>query len=457
MSTLTLEKPSASQTVSGTPPKMIDKDDVLDITLHKYQLKAYNSQKRITALISGIQGGKTRIGGLWLAKQTALYDAPQQNFIVAAPNYKLMQKSTLPWFLHINKGCGTFNKSRNIFDLNGGGVVFFCSMQDDDSAEGATNVRAIWIDEAGKLRYKSWINLYARSSFLQCPIFITTTPYALNWLYKEVYMPWKQQLRQDIEVIQFRSLDNPYFPKEEYEAQKRNLDPRIFEMKYGGTFQKMAGLVYPDFNDNDNMCDPFKFNKKDYYVCAGVDLGFTNEFAIAIRAIRYDGKYDYQIGEHYQKFQDPVKKTEVLKELQVRYNIEQFFVDSEDPGQISMFQAAGLPACGVKKGPNSVEYGIQLHSSLIRRSIYKVFRGKNPYTIDEYETYHYPESPGNDEDAIKEKPVAIKDHLMDANRYVTMMTQWIYQAAEQESIIVYPKSHLQELQEANKERDWYES
>jgi hypothetical protein len=229
-------------------------------------------------------------------------------------------------------------------------------------------------------------------------------------------------------------------------------------MKYEGTFQKMAGLVYPDFCEENNMCDPFKFNKKDYYICAGVDLGFTNEFAIAIRAIRYDGKYDYQIGEHYQKFQDPVKKTEILQDLKIKYSIEQFFVDSEDPGQIAMFQSQGLPACGVKKGANSIEYGIQLFSSLIRRSIYKIFRGKCPHTLDELEVYHYPNvEDEDDEDAIKEKPVAIKNHLMDANRYVTLMTQWIYQAAEQDSIIVYPKSHLQELQEANQTKDWYES
>lgn len=435
---------------------MIDTDELFDITLHEYQLKAYNSKKRIVTLISGIQGGKTMVGSLWMAKKIAELDGPQQNFIIACPNYKLMEKSVLPRFLHIMKGCGHFNKARYRFHLNGGGTVIFGSMTSDESLEGATNVRAILVDEAGLLRYKSWINIYARSSFKQCQVFLVTTPYSLNWLYKDIYMPWKTGTRKDIEVVQFRSVDNPYFPKEEYEAQKRNLDPRIFAMKYCGTFTKMAGLVYPDF-DHDNEIEPFKLDIDKYYICGGVDLGFTNPFAVSIRAIRYDGLYDYQLGEIYQKYTDPVKRTEILKQLKQKYKIEQFFVDSEDPAQIAMFQAAGLPACPVKKGPDSIQYGISLHSSLIRKKIYKVFKGCCPNTVDEYETYAFPEVNDEDVEVVKEKPVPLFNHLMDANRYVTIMTQWIYQAAEEAAKFTFAKTRRQLLIEGDKEEDWYNS
>ena len=408
-------------------PEMVDTDDLLDITLHPYQFRAYNSTKRITALISGIQGGKTRIGGLWMAKQIAIHDGHQQTFIIAGPNFKLMEKSTIPWMLHLLKGCGRFDKGRYRFYLNGGGIIWFASMTDDDSVEGATNVRAIWIDEAGKIRYNSWINLLARSSFKQCPIFITTTPYALNWLYRDIYEPWKRgQSNEDVEIIQFRSIDNPYFPKEEFERQKKNLDPRVFERKYGGTFQKMAGLVYPDFGP-ENITEPFKIDNDRYTIVAGVDIGFENPFAITVRAIGhgFGHKKDYQVAEFYKSFLGPNEKAEVLRQFQKIYSIETFYVDSAHPDMISLFNTAGLNATPVKKGPDSVDTGIQMHAELIKKRIYMVFEGKCPNTIDEYETYHYAEF---NEDSLSEKnptekPVPFKDHLMDANRYVTMMTK----------------------------------
>lgn len=436
---------------------MIDTENVLDITLHKYQLQAYQSTKRITALISGIQGGKTRIGGLWIQRRIAQYDAPDNTFIIAAPTFKLMEKSTLPWSLKLLQGCGYFDKKYYRFYLNGGGIIWFASMQDDDSCEGATNVEGIWIDEAGKLRLNSWINLLGRSSFRQCPIFISTTPYALNWLYEDIYKPWKRGDRDDIYIVQFRSVDNPYFPKEEYEQQRKTLDPRVFERKYGGTFQKMAGLVYPDIDEN-NYCDPFKYNRQKYFTCAGVDFGWNNPFAIVVRAMAYDGTYDYQIAEYSKSYVEITDRVEILRQYQKVYGVERFYCDSEDPGQIAMFCNAGIPAIAVEKGPGSIERGIVLHNELIRSNKYKMFRGKSRLTTEEYETYHYPEDEGKELNE-KELPIAHKDHLMDCNRYITMSTKWLRDNAVDQKAYKKWKSPLEELKELEfddiEQKPWY--
>lgn len=427
--------------------------DDLEIILHDHQLKAYQSDKRIVALISGIQGGKTFIGSLWMARMCTLYDAPGNNFIVAAPNFKLLEKGALPNFLRVMEGSGgELNRGRMYYTLPGGGTVWFASMMDDDSVEGMTNVMAIWVDEAGLLRYLSWVNIIGRSSFKRCQIFLSTTPYSLNWLYSDVYQPWKLGKRDDIEVVQFRSADNPHFPKEEFEMQKRLLDPRDFARKYCGTFTKMAGLVYPDV-DVDNEIEPFKINSKEYYISAGVDLGYTDEFAVAIIAIRYDGKYTYQIGEIYQKFVDPVQKTAILKGLHKQYSIEAFWCDSADPAMIAMFAGAGLPAYAVKKGPDSIKHGIGLVNTLIRTKAYKMFKGLCTYTKDEFEVYHYPEDADSE---LIPNPVDFKNHLMDAIRYCIMSTQWVFQQAEEEATQYFTKTRVQELAESfSNNNDWY--
>jgi len=441
------------------PPVMIDTKEVLRMALHPYQMKAYKSKKRITALISGIQGGKTRVGGLWMARQIAIHDAPQVNFIIAAPTFKLMEKSTLPWMLHLLKGCGKFDKIKYKFHLNGGATIWFCSMLDVQSAEGATNVRGIWIDEAGLITYQAWINLLARSSFLQCPIFITTTPYSMNWLYHDVYKPWCEGERQDIEIVQFRSCDNPYFPMEEFELQKKLLDHRVFQRKYGGTFERMGGLVYLDFDEN-NYSEVFKLDKNRYHIVAGVDLGFENPYAISIRGIGYGlgNKFDYQIDEFCQSYLGPVQKVNIALNYNKIYGVEKWILDSAEPDMIEMFSAAGMIVEGVKKGPGSVKYGIELHQELIKSNKYKIFNQKCPETIKEYGLYHYKEDDGKSERNPDENPVPIFDHLMDANRYVTMMTKSFRSNWEEEVHVPIEKTrrdHLLELNSRIDEPDWY--
>jgi PBSX family phage terminase large subunit len=436
----------------------ITDEEVIDIKLHPYQYKAYTSNRRVVCLVSGIQGGKTRTGGLWLARQTAFHQEKDAAFILASPDYKILNQSSLPWFLHVFKGCGTYHKADQEFRLNSGGTVYIRSMVDPDSIEGITNVKAIWADEAGKMKRKAWVNIQGRAAFKEAPIMLTTTPYALNWLYKEVYEPWKAGHRKDVEMVQFRSIDNPYFPKDEYERQKILLDPRVFKMKYGGTFEAMEGLVYPDF-DLSNIAEPFKCIPERYHIIGGVDIGYENPFAVTVRAIGYGlgHRKDYQIAEFYKTMLGPAEKTEVLKQMQKVYKIDRFYVDSAHPDMISMFNSAGLTAIPVPKPKGSVEAGIEMHSEIIRTKKYQVFKGKCPYTEDEYSTYHYAEVKEGEQE-VKEKPVPVKDHLMDANRYVTYMTRHLRDSQDDSPDLV--KTRLQRLVDGEFSKkqsngDWY--
>jgi hypothetical protein len=55
-----------------------------------------------------------------------------------------------------------------------------------------------------------------------------------------------------------------------------------------------------------------------------------------------------------------------------------------------------------------------------------------PQTVDEYETYAFPEREGRAENQ-SENPIDANNHLMSATRYVTMATQWIRDKARQEA------------------------
>lgn len=415
-----------------------------EISLHAKQEQAIYSPKRVIIMCAGIQGGKTTSGSVWMRKRVSTVTDSDTNFLITAPTVKIFNQSTEPAFLKMFHGMGKYNKSDHVFEMNRGRRIFLRSLHEPDAIEGMTNVQGIWADELGKCNLKAWTNIEGRSAFKMCPIFGTTTPYALNWLWKDIYKPWKGGKRDDVEFIQFASIDNPHFPRAEYERQERLLDPRVFAMKYKGQFERMAGLVYPDFDDVLNYEDPFAPNPRDYFICAGIDFGFTNPFAVSIRALHRKQPRDYQVGEFYRSGMLLDDMTALLLKLQKHVGVEIFYADSEDPRTIADLRARGINIHPATKGPGSVKNGIAAHGELLRTREYKIFRGKCPHTEDEYATYHYPEDKG-DESNQDENPVKANDHLMNANMYCTVMTKEFRRIRDAGNAPIVHKTDLEEL------------
>jgi len=420
---------------------------MLTITLHKEQGRAFYSDKRVVAMCSGIQGGKTICGALWLLKMVNIHNKPDQNFIVTSPTHKILKQATEPEFLKRFDGLGVYNKSEMVFNMPNNRKVYlrtFAEGRQPNAIEGITNVFGIWADEAGMLNLQCWVNLQGRSAFQQCQIFITTTPYALNWLYKDIYKKHVNGERDDVEFVQFKSTDNPHFPKEEFERQRTLLDPRIFSMKYEGHFQKMAGLVFMDFDEILNGYEVFEPDREKYFICAGIDWGYTNPFAITVRAIHKTEPRDYQMAEHYESFLDPNQKVEIAKQFQKRYGITQFYADNEEPAMIKLFNSAGLPTMAAPKYPGSLQDNISRHNGLIRTRVHKLFLGKCPHTVEEYGMYHHREDDGKEQNT-PENPVDSYNHLMTANMYVTQCTETLQKEVKKLYEFTPVKTRLQKL------------
>lgn len=348
---------------------------------------------------------------------------PDDTFIVCAPTYKIMNQSTLPAFKSLFQEYwdNHYNDSKGEFHMPGGGTVYFRTGKDPDSIVGVTNVRHIWGDEAGKFSLAFWGNIQDRAAFKNCPITLTTSPYALNWLYKEIIKPKKKDpnARPDVLYIKARSDENPYFPASVFAKRKETMDPRRFNMVYGGEFGQMEGLVYDCFDEVENICEPFAM-PAGTRVVAGVDWGFGHPFVIAIRAITPSGHH-YQIGEFYKTQLTIDQKVDVARRLKAIHNIEIFYCDPANPDDIKSFNDAKLPAVGA----NNTLQGCEVHYALIKSRRYKLFRGTSPYTEDEYTVYHWPEPEDDydaDDDDKEDVPVDRDNHCMDANRYATMET-----------------------------------
>lgn len=379
------------------------------------------SEKRIVIAATGIQWGKTKSGALWMKMMMHTYTNSDDNFIITSPTYPIFKQSTLPPFLAFMEGLGKYDKKEECFIMHKGGTCWFRTGKNPDSIVGITNVRAILCDEAGLYSLYFWENIQGRSSFCKAPVRIVTSPYSLNWLYRDFIKVKRRDKAAlpDVEVIQATSMENPHFPAEEYEAKRQTMDSRRFNMMYGGEFDKMQGLVYDIFDTELNGAKWFQF-PSDTQFFGGIDWGYTEPFVLVVHAILPNG-LRYQISESYRSGLTLPEIAEICTQKMKTWNVTRFYADPSQPGSIEYLCRIGCPTIAAN---NDIRVGIDLFYELIKSRTYKIINGTSPHTMDEFDTYHYPDPKDlrPDQNAKEAKPVGQNDHALDANRYVIVMT-----------------------------------
>ena len=165
----------------------------------------------------------------------------------------------------------------------------------------------------------------------------------------------------------------------------------------------MEGLVYQEFGAR-NIVDKMETEAVETF--AGIDFGFKNPTAIAIIKKDRDDNF-YIVDEWYKtgKTQDEIE--EKALQMQETYQVRFWYPDPAEPDRIESMKRKGLYCREVNK---DIEAGVDRVRELIKKGQLKVEK-HCINTIDEFETYHYPE------DDEKEDPVKANDHLMDAIRY----------------------------------------
>lgn len=390
------------------------------------QDEAIFSDADVTVLGTGIQFGKTLSGAYWLKRQMSLDDISKDDaFIVTSPTYKILGQSTLPPFLKVFQGLGEYNQQRAEFKTFYGPIIYFRTNKDPDSIVGITNVKAIWGDEAGKYTLYFWENIQGRAAFKKARIMLTTSPYTMNWIYKDVIRPTLQGKRNDVKLIQAASWENPYFmggDRQALERRRQTMDERRFQMLFGGEWGKMHGLVYNCWDDEINLINAIELPAGTKYY-GGIDWGYTDPFVFKVRAITPEGQH-YGISEFYKTGMTIADIAHVVKAKHEIFKLQTVFCDPSRPEHIEELNRQGVPCV---KSNNDIRRGIDAHYELIKSGRYKEFKGACPYTQDELQSYHYPEPEdyGPDDNLKEQMPVDQSNHCLDCDRYISMGTLFL--------------------------------
>jgi len=385
------------------------------LRLHHFQTQALRASLYdnvpFVLLLAGVQSGKTTAGAAWELIQWQRN--PTKDHLILAPTHKVLQHSTLRKLDSlIPKGWATFNQSQSVYNLRWGGKVFVRSTEDPDAMEGMSP-HSIWADEAGKYSSKAWENIQARRSATRGPVLLTSTPYGMGWMYHDFYQKWLKGL-PEYRVVHFRSIDSPFFPKEEWDRAKRDMPDKVFRRKFSGIFTPLEGLIYDGF-DADAMELDLASVPAGWQRIGGIDHGHSEGHPAAI-GIWASPNFDnptaevWKVGEfkgHGLLLSELWGKAVKLMEFTGPVKI--WYADpSAAQENAELKRIAGASISRLNGAINAVDYGIERIQGLMKTGRYRLAKGRCNGTKDELSVF-----------ARDDKGRVIKenDHLMDADRY----------------------------------------
>ena len=351
------------------------------------------AKKRVTQHIGGTRSGKTYAILQWLIVR-ALQE--KLDITVVRRTVPSLKRSVIKDFKDILTGLQIweterYNISDRIFSFGNGSTLSFINTDDPEKLRGVKS-DVLFIDEASEIDEESYFQLSIRC---QGPIILaynpTVSPY--HWLREQ----------EECERFTTTYKDNPYLPKEMVKAIEdlQHKNPKYWSIYGKGEFAPNERAIF-SFQIVDEV-------PVEELVAIGMDFGFSND-PTALIAVHKKGDMLYLRELLYEK---GLVTKDILEKLD-KLNIgnTEIWADSAEPRLIEEIYRSGYNIKPVKKGPDSIRFGIgvlQNYGLCVERSSQNL--------INELYAYEW----ATDKYGIQlDKPQGGLDHLIDAMRYVAM-------------------------------------
>ncbi len=410
------------------------RDGKVVLRQHPGQLAAWDSDKRIVAVLAGTQGGKTSWLPWWLWREVQRRGAG--DYLAVTASYDLFKLKFLPQlrevFEHLFRW-GRYWSGDRVIELADPATGQFLASRADDpmwgriilrSAESgggleSTTAKGAIFDEAGmdSCTIDTWEAMKRRLALHRGRVCLGTTIYNLGWVKEQIYDPWEAARRDhpEIDVVQFDSVANPSFPHEEYEAARHALPPWKFDMFYRGRFSRPAGQIYDCFDEAADIINPIPI-PDEWPRFLGLDFGGVNTCAVFFaEELSGEGKASGQ----YHLYREYLAGGRTAREhaaelLKGEPRRPVCFGGARSEGQWrDEFRAAGLP---VQQPPVAdVEVGITRVYGLHAQHRLKIHRSCQGYLQQKRSYRRVVDGRGEPTEAIEDKHAF---HFMDAERYI---------------------------------------
>lgn len=298
--------------------------------VHKKQIAFHKCSKKIRFVFGGNRSGKTECGAveaIWRARGIHPYRENKANVSgwIVSVSYEVQRDvaqnkvlSYLPkeWIEEIVMASGRRGSPehgiidhiviRNVF--GGFSTLGFKSLDQGREKFQGASLDFVWFDEEpDEDVYRECImRVLDREGDVWC----TMTPLkGLTWVYEDIYL----SDNPDVWHIVMDWSDNPYLNPKETAKLESMMSKEELETRKSGKFRASSGLVYPEFDADVHVVEPFPI-PKDWQDNISIDPGLRNPLSAHFYAVDYDGNI-YVIAEHYKAEKDIDYHADMIKAI----------------------------------------------------------------------------------------------------------------------------------------------
>lgn len=292
--------------------------------IHKKQIAFHKCHKRNRWVFGGNRSGKSECGAaecVYLARGIHPYQENKKEGVTGwvvslsrqvqrdVAQQKILYYLNPAWIERIVMSSGRADSPetgvidfiivKNVF--GGTSKIGFKSCDQGRDKFQGTSLDFVWFDEEPP--FDIYRECQMRLLDRQGQMFGTMTPLkGLTWVYDEIYLNssnspevWHEHISWD---------DNPFLSKKEIEFLSSTMSEQELESRKEGKFMALGGMVYPEFDENVHVIDPFDV-PREWFDNISIDPGLNNPLSAHWYAVDYDGNV-YVIAEHFEAKKDVV-------------------------------------------------------------------------------------------------------------------------------------------------------
>jgi len=394
-------------------------------------LSLINAKQRLQIFFGGSSSGKS----FFLAQRTVTDILKGgRNYLICRNTANTIRKSTFNEITKVIESFGvnqlfTINKSDMLITCGNGYQIMFIGLDDTEKVKSTTPAHGvitdILIEEASEITYTKYKQLDKRlrgkSRHKKRMVLVLNPILKTHWIYKEFFGAWDDSKREyvtdDILIKKTTYKDNEHLEEDDIKALESETDKYYYEVYTLGNWGVLGSTIFKNYETRDLGKEIGAFDK----IYIGCDFGFSKD-PCAVVFSHYDKKKKtiYIYKEVYELELSNDNLVKILEKNEV--NKTPIYCDCAEPKSIHELNKSGIYAYPVKKGKDSVNFGIKW---LQQQKIIVDYQCVN--TIKEFSSYRWKED--KDGNAMR-TPVDKDNHIIDALRYA-----YENEMTEQETII----------------------